>query len=80
MFVLQALAVELTWVARDLALRKVQQRQLAASARHVNNGLQEILSDTEQIGRKSSEANETNDEARRLFNGSNRRCGKYSTD
>jgi signal transduction histidine kinase len=66
LFVLQALAVELTWVARDLALRKVQQRQLAASARHVNNGLQEILSDTEQIGRKSSEANETNDEGQKV--------------
>jgi hypothetical protein len=66
LFVLQALAVELTWVARDLALRKVQQRQLAASARHVNNGLLEILSDTEQIGRKSSEANETNDEGQKV--------------
>lgn len=66
LFVLQALAVELTWVARDLALRKVQQRQLAASARHVNNGLQEILSDTEQIGRKSSEANETNDDGQKV--------------
>jgi hypothetical protein len=65
LFVLQALAVELTWVVRDLALRKVQQRQLAASARHVNHGLQEILSDTEQIGRKLSEANETNDEGQK---------------
>lgn len=66
LFVLQALAVELTWVARDLALRKVQHRQLAASARHLNNGLQEILSDTEQIGRKSSEADETNDEDQKV--------------
>ena len=66
LFVLQALAVDLTGVARDLALRKVQHRQLAASARHLNNGLQEILSDTEQIGRKSSEANETNDEDQKV--------------
>ena len=66
MFVLQALAVELSWVARDLAFRNDQQRQLAASARHVNDGLQEILSDTEQIGRKLGEANETNDDGRKL--------------
>ncbi len=66
MFVLQALAVELSWVARDLAFRKDQQRQLAASARHVNDGLQEILSDTEQIGRKLGEANETNDDGQKV--------------
>jgi signal transduction histidine kinase len=66
MFVLQALAVELSWVARDLAFRKDQQRQLAAGARHVNDGLQEILSDTEQIGRKLGEANETNDDDQKV--------------
>ncbi len=66
MFVFQALAVELSWVARDLAFRKDQQRQLAASARHVNDGLQEILSDTEQIGRKLGEANETNDDGQKV--------------
>jgi hypothetical protein len=66
LFVLQALAVELSWVARDLAFRKDQQRRFTAGTRRVNDGLQVILSEAEQISHKLGEAKETNDEGQKF--------------
>lgn len=51
LFVLQSLAVELSWVVRDLVLRKDQQRQLAASARQIHKEAERILSASESISR-----------------------------
>lgn len=51
LFVLQSLAVELSWVVRDLVLRKDQQRQRAAAARQIHDEAEQILAASESIGR-----------------------------
>ena len=43
LFVLQALAGELSWVARDLAARNVHRQKLAAASQQLKNSLQEIF-------------------------------------
>lgn len=43
LFLLQALAGELSWVVRDLAARKSQQHKLAATSHGVKNALQVII-------------------------------------
>jgi signal transduction histidine kinase len=52
LFLLQALAGELSWVARDLAARKSQEQKLAAAARGIKSALEAIKSNTAQGRRK----------------------------
>jgi signal transduction histidine kinase len=60
LFLLQALAGELSWVVRDLAARKFHRQKLAATAHDVKNALQVVLGKAALIRQKvkdvSSEA------------------------
>ena len=56
LFVLQQLAVELSWVVRDLILREDQERQLAAHTRRIQDEVKEILAASESIGGSSNSA------------------------
>jgi len=52
LFLLQALAGELSWVVRDLAARKSQQQNLGATSHGVKNALQVIIGSTALIRQK----------------------------
>ncbi len=52
LFLLQALAGELSWVVRDLAARKFYRQKLAATSHEVKNALQVILGNTALIRQK----------------------------
>jgi signal transduction histidine kinase len=52
LFLLQALAGELSWVVRDLAARKVYQQKLATAAHGVKNALQVIIGNAALIRQK----------------------------
>ncbi len=56
LFVLQSLAVELSWVVRDLILRKEAQRELAANARRIDEEAGRILAASESLGRSPAPA------------------------
>ena len=56
LFVLQQLAVELSWVVRDLALRKDQERQLAANTRRIHDEAKEILAASESSDQSPASA------------------------
>ena len=56
LFVLQALAGELSWVVRDLAARKFQQQKLAAASQPVKNALQVILGNAALIRQRSNDS------------------------
>jgi len=49
LFVLQALAGELSWVVRDLASRNAGQQKLAAASHDIKNALQVIIGNTELV-------------------------------
>lgn len=53
LFVLQALAGELSWVLRDLAARKQHQQKLSAMSHDVNDDLQTIIGLTELVQQKT---------------------------
>jgi signal transduction histidine kinase len=52
LFLLQALAGELSWVVRDLAARKIYQQKLAAAGHGVKNALQVIIGNAALIRQK----------------------------
>ena len=52
LFLLQALAGELSWVVRDLAARKAYRQKLTATSHEVKNALQVILGDAALIRQK----------------------------
>lgn len=56
LFLLQALAGELSWVVRDLAARKVHKQKLAATSHEVKNALQVILGNAALIRQKVKDA------------------------
>lgn len=56
LFLLQALAGEVSWVLRDLAARKADQQKLVASSHSVKNALQVILGNTSLIRQKLKDA------------------------
>jgi signal transduction histidine kinase len=56
LFLLQALAGELSWVVRDLAARKVHKQKLAATSHDVKNALQVILGNAALIRQKVKDA------------------------
>jgi signal transduction histidine kinase len=56
LFVLQALAGELSWVVRDLAARKFQQQKLAAASQPVKKALQVILGNAALIRQRSKDS------------------------
>jgi len=66
LFVLQQLAVELSWVVRDLTLRKDQERQLAANTRRIDDEVKEILTASESTGRSSADSEDARGEEKRL--------------
>ena len=53
LFLLQALAGELSWVVRDLAARTAQNQRLAAASHSIKNDLQVILHNAAAIRQKS---------------------------
>lgn len=55
LFLLQALAGELSWVVRDLAARKFYRQKLAVTSHDVKNALQVILGDAALIRQKVKE-------------------------
>jgi signal transduction histidine kinase len=56
LFLLQALAGELSWAVRDLASKKQHQRQIAAMFHDVKNALQVIVGNTALIRQKLGDA------------------------
>lgn len=56
LFVLQALAGELSWVVRDLAARKSQRQKLTSASHGVTDALQAITGNTASIRRKYPDA------------------------
>jgi signal transduction histidine kinase len=54
LFVLQALAGELSWVVRDLAVRKHRRQKLARGYDEINDGLQTIIGNAELIRERVS--------------------------
>lgn len=54
LFLLQALAAELSWVARDLAARNAQKLRLATASHAIKNGLQLILGHTALVRQKTT--------------------------
>jgi signal transduction histidine kinase len=56
LFLLQALAGELSWVVRDLAARKSHQQKLGAASRGIKNTLQVIKSSTVRVRQKMKDS------------------------
>lgn len=67
LFVLQQLAVELSWVVRDLVLRKEQQRELVANARRIDAAAGRIVTASEAADRSTApaEARDAGEEEKR---------------
>ena len=66
LFVLQQLAVELSWVVRDLALRRDQGRQLAANMRRIDDEAKEILAVSESSDRSPADSEGASGQEKRL--------------
>jgi len=66
LFLLQALAGELSWVVRDLAARKFHKQKLAATSHDVKNALQVILGNAALLKQK---VKDTSSEAERHVQG-----------
>jgi signal transduction histidine kinase len=56
LFLLQALAGELSWVVRDLAARKAQDQKLAAASHAIKNALQVIIGAASLLRQKTKDA------------------------
>jgi light-regulated signal transduction histidine kinase (bacteriophytochrome) len=61
LFVLQALAGELSWVVRDLAARKAHHRKLAAVSHSITNDLQVVLGKAAMLRQKLKEVSSGSD-------------------
>jgi len=67
LFLLQALAGDLSWAVRDLAAKKQQQQQLAGMSHDIKNTLQVIIGSTALIRQKLNDA-PVNEQEKRVRN------------